>query len=154
MEFSINHLRSEYKTLVFLTTLSLIIGYGVALVKAVTESRLSPQHVVTEYRGGAATESLDLPKEFDEVLQNTHAHALAVPLVYFLLSWLFCGTTVSSRLKKAGALCLFAGFFAEYAALWGLRYVHPGFVWLIFAVHAATGPVYLGMAARVAWESA
>jgi hypothetical protein len=152
MNFKIRELSLEWRVLICAFTLSLLIGYGVALLKAFEKTSFSPSRVTVSYRGENDPDSLELPKTFEEILQNTHAHAMSVPLVYFLLGGLFCGTSASARLKIFSVIFIFGGFFIEYLSLWGLLYVHKNFVWGTFAAHAVSGLAYLSMTARVLWD--
>lgn len=152
MNFKIRELSLEWRVLIGAFALSLLIGYGVALLKAFEKTSFSPSRVTVSYRGEDDPDSLSLPKTFEEILQNTHAHALSVPLVYFLLGGLFCGTSASSRLKIFGVIFIFGGFFIEYISLWGLLYVHESFVWGSFMAHAVSGLAYLFMTTKVLWD--
>lgn len=154
MNIELRQLSAEARMLVACFVASLLVGYGVSLLKAVEKSDLSPAKVVRQYRGDADPEAMAFPKPYEDILQNTHAHALSVPVVYFLLSALFLGTPLGSRAKKACVAALFCGFFLEFTSLWGLRYAHGGFVYAVFFAHAVTGPVYLFMCARILFDLA
>lgn len=152
MNFKLRELPSEARFLIGLFTVSLLIGYGVSLLKAADKSDFSVSKVVRQYRGDPDPAAMAFPKPYQDILQNTHAHALSVPLVYFLLGALSLGTSLGVRVKKAGAAALFGGFFLEFAALWGLRYAHPGCAYLLFLAHAVTGPVYVFLCVRILFD--
>lgn len=145
MNFKITKLSVEWRVLIAATAFALLMGYGVALLKTSNKTSFSMSRMIVSYRGDGNSESLNLPKTYEELLQITHAHLLSVPLVYFLLAGLFLGTRVSSRIKTMGVVFLFGGFFVEYFSLWGLRYLSPHFVWSATASHCISGPAYLGM---------
>lgn len=148
-KFSLSRLPAEAKTLVRLFLLALLLGYGISLLKAADKTHLSLAKIIVDYRGSEhPEEDMAFPKEYAELLQNTHAHALSVPLVYFLLSLIFLGTTISVRVKQRLIVLLFLSFFLEYLALWGLRYVHKDCVYITFVAHAISGPIYLYMCVK------
>jgi hypothetical protein len=154
MEIELRKLSAEARLLAACFITALLVGYGVSILKAVEKSDFSSANVVRQYRGDADPEAMAFPKPYEDILQNTHAHALSVPVVYFLLSALFLGTPLGSRAKKACVTALFCGFFLEFAALWGLRYAHEGLVYAVFFAHAVTGPVYLFMCSRILFDLA
>lgn len=153
MHYKIKNLPSEARLLIACFIVTLVLGYGVALLKAAQKSELSTDAIVRQYRGDKDPEAMAFPKPYEELLQNTHAHALSIPVVYFLLGALFLGTSLASRTKKFGVAALFSGYALEFTGLWGLRYVHENYVYLVFLAHAVSGPVYLYMCWRVFKES-
>lgn len=153
MHYRIKDLPSETRLLIACFIVALVLGYGVALLKAAQKSELSTDAVVRQYRGDKDPEAMAFPKTYEEILQNTHAHALSIPIVYFLLGALFLGTSLESGTKKFGIAALFSGYALEFTGLWGLRYVHENCVYLVFLAHAVSGPAYLYMCWRVFKES-
>lgn len=149
MEFSLAKLSCAGRLLVALFVVALLVGYGVAFLQIAAHTHFSPQEVIEEYRGSQDPEAMAEPKSYRSLLMNTHAHALSVPVVYFLLGVLFAMGSSSQRVKCLCIAVLFGGFFLDYAGLWGLRYLHTAFAYVSFMAHAVTAPVYLLMCVRI-----
>jgi hypothetical protein len=153
MDFELKSLTRPAKVLVVAVILSLLSGYIIAILQGLEHTSFNTDKVVKEYRGSDNTDELAFPKPYREILQNTHAHALSIPLVYFLLSLLFLGTQVSQKAKSILIALLFLGFFLEYLSLWSLRYIHTGFVNLSVVSHVISAPVYIFMCVRSLWDT-
>lgn len=153
MFFKISDLDGEKRILIFFFVAALLLGYGVSVLKVMeTSAGGSIEQVVLSYRGSQDPNLMAFPKPYSEMLQSTHAHALSVPLVYFLLSLLFLATRAGIMQKKVLVSLLFGTFFLEYFSLWGLRYFSESFVYLSFLAHLISGPIYIYMCGRVLYE--
>lgn len=152
MNFMLSALPRSHRVLIAFFVCALLLGYGVSWLKMLEINALNIGQVVRDYRGDSADEFSE-PKPYGEILQNTHAHVLSVPVVYFLLALLFLGTRMSERQKILCVIFLFSGFFMQYASLWLMRYAGAGFVYLGALGHALSDPVYLYMALRVLRET-
>jgi len=152
MEFKLNKLSAPGKTLIFFFIAALLIGYVVAIMQAYDHTGFDVDKVILSYRGSENPDLMAFPKPYRELLQNTHAHALSVPVVYFLLCLIFLGTSASQRFKSTLIAVLFSGLFLEYAALWLLRYVGAGFVYLSFTASGLTSLIYIYMCFRSLYE--
>lgn len=144
-DFRLSGLAPAAKCLVFLLTIALLLGLGVALLQLHNAYQFDQKQIVTAYRGIDDPENPMEPRSYGGMLMNTHAHALSVPLTYAALSLLFLGTAKSERTKKIFISLLFSAFFLEWAGLWGLRYVSAGFVYLVGICGITTTIVYLTM---------
>ena len=148
----IKEMNNAERVLVFLTTLCLLIGFAVALLQVFHKTQFDLDKVIVDYRGSPNPDLMAVPKSFGQILQNTHAHALSVPLVYFLLSWFFLATQATTRVKSTLITLLFISFLVDYSALWLLRYVHPHFIYASTLSHSVGSPIYLFMCLKVMWE--
>lgn len=117
------------RILVFSTTLALLLGYGVSMLKLYNKTSFSLSSSIQNYRGSDDENLMLYPKTFSEILQITHSHALSVPLVYFVLGLLLLGTSICDKTKSLLIGGVFASFFVEYLSLWGLWGITPAFVY-------------------------
>ena len=148
MNWQLSSLPKSAKILIGLFIISLLLGYVVAILQVQQHIGMTPAAVIREYRGSTDPQDPEDPISFRGLLAVTHKHALAVPMVYFLLSVIFLGTRHSDKIKSLFVSALMGGFLLEYISLWGLRYISAYFVYLAFLSHALSSPSYIYMCLR------
>lgn len=110
-------------------TIVQIAGYTVSLIYVWHTTRLLPSGIADHYRGSEGLEgAMQFAKSPGELLTITHTHLFSM-LVIFVLSGL--GVTlcerVPERIKRVLVVEPFVALLVSMAALWLIRYVHPGF---------------------------
>ncbi|OVE82001.1 hypothetical protein BVY03_01770 [bacterium K02(2017)] len=141
----LNQLNPSLKLLVTFFIFCLLIGYGVAILQSYEHTGFDIEKVKLEYLGSDDENLMAFAKPYQQILQVTHAHALSIPLVYFLLALIFLNTSLNAILKKTLITLLFLGFFLEMSSLWLLRYVHPDLIYLGVIGNGFSGLSYLSM---------
>ena len=117
-----------------------LVGYTTSLVFVWHTTRLVPPGVAARYRGAnpETTESaMQFPKSFAEMLTITHTHLLSMAVIFVLtgLGVALCAS-VSDRWKRVLIAEPFGALLVSFSAMWLMRYVAPGFSWLLEASSA------------------
>ncbi|HEV8305736.1 MAG TPA: hypothetical protein VGQ25_12285 [Gemmatimonadales bacterium] len=118
-------------------TIVQLVGYTTSLVFVWHTTRLVPAGVATRYRGANpdATEgAMQFPKSLAEMLTITHTHLLSMAAIFVLtgLGVALCAS-VSERWKRFLVAEPFGALLVSFSAMWLMRYVAPGFSWLLEA---------------------
>jgi hypothetical protein len=122
-------------------TIVQLVGYTTSLVFVWHTTRLVPTGVSGRYRGSivdsTAVDAMQFPKSLGEMLTITHTHLLSMAVI-FVLSGL--GLALCARLSERWRRILigepFGALLVSFSAMWLMRYVHPGFAWLLEASSA------------------
>lgn len=114
-----------------------LVGYTTSLVFVWHTTRLVPTGVATRYRGAnpEATEgAMQFPKSFGEMLTITHTHLLSMAVIFAItgLGIALCAS-LSERWKRILIAEPFCALLVSFSAMWLMRYVAPGFSWLLEA---------------------
>jgi hypothetical protein len=117
-------------------TLVQVVGYTTGLLYVRYTTGLTPPGVSEQYRGSdstAVTEAaMKFPKSYAEMLNITHTHLLGM-LVIFALSGAalaFCERP-AERWRRLLIVEPFVALLVSFSAMWLMRYVDPGFSWLL-----------------------
>jgi len=128
------------------------IGMLTQIVFEIGRIGVAPQSISLYYRGGDVGNTMTFPKAFGQLLEITHAHAFVMGVVFLILAHLFASTSWPPTFKTFVLLITFAGILGGLAGPWLVRYVAPGWAWLLLASWVANG---LGMGVLVVasgWE--
>lgn len=113
---------------------TLMLGYGVALIKVYDHSQLDLKKVVAIYRGDelqSDPDSMVVPQSFASVLSVTHVHSMTQPFLFGLLGFVFCFSSMDEK-KKATLITIgFAGTVISNCSPWLIKYLAGGFVYLL-----------------------
>jgi hypothetical protein len=118
-------------------TIVQLVGYTTSLVFVWHTTRLVPTGVATRYRGAdpeATAGAMQFPKSLGEMLTITHTHLLSMAMIFVLtgLGVALCAS-VSDRWKRFLIGEPFGALLVSFSAMWLMRYVAPGFSWLLEA---------------------
>jgi hypothetical protein len=118
-------------------TIVQLVGYTTSLVFVWYTTRLVPSGVATRYRGAdpeATAGAMQFPKSLAEMLTITHTHLLSMAAIFVLtgLGVALCAS-VSERWKRVLIGEPFGALLVSFSAMWLMRYVAPGFSWLLEA---------------------
>jgi hypothetical protein len=118
-------------------TIVQLVGYTTSLVFVWHTTRLAPPGIAGRYRGtdpSGSDEAMQFPKSFAEMLTITHTHLLSMAVIFLLtgLGVALCAR-VSHRWKRWLVVEPFVALLVSFAAMWLMRYVDPGFAWLLEA---------------------
>jgi len=117
-----------------------LVGYTTSLVFVWHTTRLVPPGVAARYRGAnpevleANEGAMQFPKSFAEMLTITHTHLLGMAVIFVItgLGVALC-TSLSERSKRFLIAEPFCALLVSFSAMWLMRYVAPGFSWLLEA---------------------
>ncbi len=128
------------RTLARWVTIVQLVGYTTSLIFVWHTTRLVPPGVATRYRGvdpEATQAAMQFPKSFAEMLTITHTHLLSMAVIFVLtgLGVALC-ERVSERCKRWLIAEPFVALLVSFSAMWLMRYVDPGFSWLLEASSA------------------
>jgi len=128
---------SVVRTLARWVVIVQLVGYTTALIFVWNTTRLAPPGVASRYRGDdpATTEgAMRFAKSFGEMLTITHTHLLSMAVIFVLtgLGIALCGS-LSERTRRFLVAEPFVALLLSFSAMWLMRYVHPGFSWLLEA---------------------
>lgn len=119
------------KTLAVCFIISILIGYGVALVKIYSISEYSLSQALLYYRGDeAGLDPLKIPQSFGTLLSIAHVHTMSQPFLFALLGLIFCATKLREKTKAIFILIFFFGILFSNASPWLVRYGHPAWILL------------------------
>lgn len=116
-----------------------LVGYTTSLVFVWHTTRLAPHGVATRYRGAsvdsaAASDAMQFPKSFGEMLTITHTHLLSMAVIFVITG---IGVALCARLSERWRRFLiaepFVALLASFTAMWLMRYADPSFAWLLVA---------------------
>jgi hypothetical protein len=122
-------------TLAFLVTLTIGVSLGLAMVWISTSA--TPDGVVGHYRGDDPTVIELIPEKYPmpvkELLITTHNHILSFTMIFGVLGVLI---QFSRKVPEKWVTFLsvepFLSIVFTFGSMWGIRFVHDGFVWLMF----------------------
>ncbi len=114
-----------------------LVGYTTSLVFVWHTTRLVPPGVAARYRGAnpEATEgAMQFPKSLAEMLTITHTHLLSMAVIFVITGF---GVALCASLSDRGKRFLiaepFCALLVSFSAMWLMRYVAPGFSWVLEA---------------------
>lgn len=122
-------------------TIVQLVGYTTSLVFVWYTTRLVPPGVAARYRGtnpDAVSGAMQFPKSFAEMLTITHTHLLSMAMIFVITG---VGVALCERVGERWRRLLvaepFAALLVSFSAMWLMRYVDPGFSWLLEASSTA-----------------
>ncbi len=129
LDKNLKHLLLVYLIVVFC-------GLCVGLVYLWHNTNLSVNGTIEHFNGSVPGKSQDemdfpekYPKPFSELLITTHNHILGMSFVFFTIGLIFyLSSIVSGWLKTFLLIEPLISVAVTFGSIWGIRYLHPGFV--------------------------
>jgi hypothetical protein len=129
-----------FRTLGRWVTIVQLVGYTTSLIFVWHTTRLVPPGVAARYRGvnpdalEASEGAMQFPKSFAEMLNITHTHLLSMAVIFLItgVGVALCAS-ISERWKRVLIAEPFCALLVSFSAMWLMRYVAPGFSWLLEA---------------------
>jgi hypothetical protein len=97
-----------------------VVGLGVAGLQVFVRAGLTPESTLTHFRG--SEETMQYPLSFGAMVEITHAHAFAQPMLAFVLALVLLASSAFEWLKRLAVVCLFVGMAMEMGVPWLVRY--------------------------------
>ncbi len=143
-------LKWETKLIYTLFLVFTLLGMGAMGVMAATRSGGSLTAIATYYAGDEAQGIY--PKTAGELLETTHFHLFAVPLLLFILGHVFLLCGWSRPWKTAVVLAAVLGAMLQMAAPWLITYGAREWAVLVWAARVLLGVPMLLFIAVPLWE--
>jgi hypothetical protein len=130
------HLSPTLRSLGLSITLVQLVGYTTGLVFIRHTTGMTPPGVSAQYRGTDSTVVADaamkFPKSYAEMLNITHTHLLSMAAIFVFsgLALALCERP-AERWRRVMVVEPFVALLVSFASMWLMRYVDPGFSWLL-----------------------
>jgi hypothetical protein len=120
----------------YLFTLTIGVIIGIIFIKQTTH--LSPEGAVERFNGSQVESELEVPenyaKSISEMLMTTHNHVISFSFIFGSLAVIFYfNTVIIGFWKKFLTIEPFFSIILTFGSIWGMRYLHPDFVYLTIA---------------------
>jgi len=119
----------------------LLVGLITSAVFGVSRTGLSVQGVVDYYRGNP--DQMKFEKSAQELLEVTHFHAFAIPVVLLILGHLFFLSDCPAPAKRLVVAVAAGAAMAGLVTPWAVRFLHPAWAYLKWAAGYALGAALL-----------
>jgi len=141
----------------FLFLISMAVTSG--LIYVAQNTSMEPAGISQQFAGDETDEQDDAalqenyPKTLVEMLLTTHSHLAGFAFIFFLIGSLFYfTTTLSQHLKNILLIEPFFTVFLTFASIWGVRFVHPFFSYIIFISGTLTYLAFYTMSGILFYE--
>ncbi len=119
----------------FLITLTIGVTLGLGMVWMSTSA--TTEGVVSHYRGDDPAKVEFIPEKYPmpikELLITTHNHILSFSMIFGVLGILIqFSSSLADNWIKFLSIEPFISIVVTFGSMWGIRYIHDGFVWLMF----------------------
>ena len=135
MNIELNSLNKGLKKIIvaYLFTLTIGVIVGILFIRQTTD--LSPDGAVERFKGSQVESELDVPenyaKSISEMLMTTHNHVIGFSFIFGSLAVIFYfNTIIIGFWKKFLTIEPFVSIILTFGSIWGMRYLHPDFVYL------------------------
>lgn len=126
-------------------------SYAVMVCLGLARSGLTPESIMQYYAGAHPEEA----KSSGELLEITHFHLFAMPMLLFVLGHVFLMCRwPGATLRRAIVLAAFAGAACDLAAPWLVIHVGPACAWVKVGGRLLLAPALLVMTLIPLWEIA
>lgn len=111
--------------------LSMLIGYGFAVLQIYVTSGFTPGAIIDHFRGNEA--EMMFAMEFGQLVKLSHIHMLGMPLILTPATWVFALTDFFTPHKRGIVIALgYLGIALDIGAWWGLVYGCSHFLLILF----------------------
>jgi hypothetical protein len=145
-----------FRLLITAFLLVLTSGYAVGIAFVGHTTGGGPKGITEQYRGTPEAEGaaeLKYEKTPDEMYTLLHNHILSLSLVLFAVGGIFSFSSLAGpKLKAFLILEPFCAIATTFGGLWLVRFVAPGFGWLVLVSGISMGVCYFLMVVLILWE--
>jgi len=147
----------KLKGLFFLTTLNLTIGVGIGLYYVGYTTQYSSNGTVEHFAGSKISEDFDIPakypKPFSELLNTTHNHVISMTFIFFIIGGIFYfNSIITGAMKTILIVEPFLSIVMTFGGIWFVRFIHPGFSYLVILSGILMYLSYFVMASIILYE--
>ena len=120
--------------LLFIIVLTAGITVGIIYLGSTVEMKLGG--IEEHYKGSLVSDEFDIPEKYPrstkDLLLTTHNHLLSLSLVFLAIGGIFSiNSHISGKLKWFLMYEPFISILFTFGGIWGLRFLHSGFLWLV-----------------------
>jgi len=124
------------KLLCFITILNLTIGVSIGLYYVYYTTQISIDGTTEHYRGSTIDDNFSIPEKYpkplSELLNTTHTHILSMTFIFVILGSIFYFNSILTGFVKTFLIIEpFISILTTFGGIWLVRYLHPGFSYLI-----------------------
>ncbi|MCF7840559.1 MAG: hypothetical protein K9N22_07260 [Candidatus Marinimicrobia bacterium] len=122
--------------LAMLITMTIGVSMGLGLVFITTSAQ--PDGITSHYQGDKPVDEFEIPEKYPmpvkELLITTHNHVLTFTFIFGILAVLIqFSSRLSRSMQQSLGLEPFLSILFTFGSMWGIRFIHSGFVWLMLA---------------------
>lgn len=111
------------------------LGFFLGLFLVGNISNYSAKGIQEHYRGSQVENAFEMPEKFPislkALLITTHSHVISFAQIFLILSFLIFFCELPASIKKFLMYEPLVSIFTTFGGIWGLRYVHPAFLYVI-----------------------
>lgn len=134
---SLSTLDIKFKRLLtlFLIVLTIGITTGLIFLSITTGSKISG--IEEHYKGSVIKDEFDIPDKYPKTVHNllltTHNHLLSLSIIFLIIGGIFSFTSTIKSDKLIFFLIYepFLSIILTFGGIWGIRYLHPLFLWVV-----------------------
>ena len=149
----------KLKLLCFLTVFNITVGVGVGLYYVGYTTQYSPSGTSEHFAGSKISDDFDIPdkypKPFSELLNTTHTHILSMTFIFIITGGIFYfNSIIMGSIKTFLILEPFISIIVTFGGIWLVRFIHPGFSYLVILSGILMYLSFLIMAGTIFYELA
>ena len=137
MKIELNTLDKILKNFLTSYLIVLTIGVSIGLAFVNQTTRMTPDGAVERFNGSQETFEDDFEirenyaKSFSEMLMTTHNHIIGFSFIFFTTGLIFYFNSIVKGFWKTFLLIEpFFSIILSFGSIWGMRFVHDGFVYI------------------------
>ncbi len=137
MKIELHMLEKNLKRFLTAFLIVLTIGVSIGLVYLNYTTSMTPSGTVERYNGSQQGEldefeiAESYPKQFNELLLTTHNHLISFALIFGFIGVIFYFNSVIGGFWKNFLIIEpLVSTLITFSSIWGIRYIHEGFVYL------------------------
>ena len=126
----------KLKLLCFLTVFNITVGLVVGLYYVGYTTQYSPAGTSEHFAGSKISDDFDIPdkypKPFSELLNTTHTHVISMTFIFIITGGIFfLNSIITGSIKTFLIVEPFISIIVTFGGIWLVRFIHPGFSYLI-----------------------
>ncbi len=126
----------KLKFLCFLTIFNLTIGVGVGLYYVGYTTEYSPSGTSEHFSGSEISDEFDIPEKYpkplSELLNTTHTHIISMTFIFLIIGGIFYfNSIITGAMKTFLIVEPFISIIITFGGIWLVRFIHPGFSYLV-----------------------
>ena len=126
----------KLKLLCFITVFNITVGVGVGLYYVGYTTQYSSTGTSEHFAGSKVNDDFDIPdkypKPISELLNTTHTHVISMTFIFIITGGIFFFNSIITGLIKTFLIVEpFISIIVTFGGIWLVRYIHPGFSYLV-----------------------
>ena len=126
----------KLKLLCFITVFNLTVGVSVGLYYVGYTTQYSSTGTSEHFAGSKVNDDFDIPdkypKPISELLNTTHTHVISMTFIFLIIGGIFYfNSIITGSIKTILIVEPFISIMATFGGIWLIRFIHPGFSYLV-----------------------